>query len=175
MRKNLLWISLVLLVILLGAILFFQLFIDHEKPQMGEAEIRQMIKQRYAGTVTQMEKIKEQYQVRFKNQTGIYQIDISPVDGQVSNLVQVKRFDTPPQKDRQSQKIEHRRLTEEEAKKIALDQVKQGRVQEIELEEEAGILQYEIQIINANQQEMEVYLNAYTGEILSIVKNEEDD
>lgn len=63
----------------------------------------------------------------------------------------------------------------EEAKKIALSQVDHGRVEEIELEEEAGILQYEIQIIDTNQQEIEVYLNAYTGEILSIVKNEDDE
>lgn len=63
-------------------------------------------------------------------------------------------------------------LTEAQAVEIALAEV-QGDVQETELDREDGMQVYEIEILTADGVEMEVEINADTGEVLEV--DAEDD
>jgi uncharacterized membrane protein YkoI len=58
-------------------------------------------------------------------------------------------------------------LTQEQVIEIALLEVP-GDVQEIELERERGMMIYEIEILAADGLEMEVEINAQTGEVLEV-------
>lgn len=65
-------------------------------------------------------------------------------------------------------------LSEAQAIEIALAEVK-GEVQETELEREHGNLVYEIEILTSEGREMEVEIDAETGEVLEIEAEDEDD
>lgn len=58
-------------------------------------------------------------------------------------------------------------LTEAQAVEIALAEV-QGEVQEAELDREDGVQVYEIEILTADGMEMEIEINANTGEVLEV-------
>jgi uncharacterized membrane protein YkoI len=174
MKNNLWWISLSILAIVLGGVVIYLLF-TNEKPQIGETQLRQIIKEKYAGNVTQIKKDQDQYQVRFQNKFGIYQVNISIENAQVEKLAQLEQFPTTSKPKNGTKNPENKRLAEEKARQLAKNQVKGSEVKEIELEEEAGILQYEIVLVDANEREITVYINAYTGDILSIVTHENDD
>lgn len=63
-------------------------------------------------------------------------------------------------------------VSEAQAIEIALAEV-QGEVQETELDREDGMQVYEIEILTADGVEMEVEINAATGEVL-VVEAEDD-
>ena len=65
------------------------------------------------------------------------------------------------------------KLTEEQAKKIALAEVN-GEIEDIDLEEEDDSVFYEVEI-DSGQQEAAIQIDAFTGKILSVaIVNEED-
>lgn len=63
-------------------------------------------------------------------------------------------------------------ISEQKAKEIALAQVK-GKITSIELEEDDDWLVYEIEMDTSDKQEAKLYINAYTGEIISIEWDED--
>ncbi|WP_168714419.1 PepSY domain-containing protein [Niallia nealsonii] len=63
-------------------------------------------------------------------------------------------------------------IKKNKAKEIAQAEV-QGSVKEVELEEEANQLVYEVEMETAEKTEVKIYINAYSGTVLSI--NWEDD
>ncbi|GKU82795.1 PepSY domain-containing protein [Niallia sp. NCCP-28] len=63
-------------------------------------------------------------------------------------------------------------ITKNKAKEIAQAEV-QGNVKEVELEEEKNQLIYEVEMETAQKTEVKIYINAYSGTVLSI--NWEDD
>ena len=65
-------------------------------------------------------------------------------------------------------------LSEEQAIEIALAEVG-GELQEAELEREDGMSVFEIEILTADGTEVEVEINAETGEILEIDEEDDDD
>ncbi|WP_439123852.1 PepSY domain-containing protein [Marivita sp.] len=65
-------------------------------------------------------------------------------------------------------------FTTEQVTEIALAEVP-GEVQETELEREYGVLVYEIEILTADGVEMEVEINADTGEILEVEAEDASD
>ncbi|WP_052144683.1 PepSY domain-containing protein [Halalkalibacter okhensis] len=60
------------------------------------------------------------------------------------------------------------RLTAQEASNIALNYVKGGTVEDLDLEFEKGRLIYEIEIERENGEDVDVDIDAYTGEILAV-------
>lgn len=58
-------------------------------------------------------------------------------------------------------------LTEEQAVEIALLEVA-GTLSEVDLETEAGVLLYEVEITDADGQEFEIDIAADTGDVLSV-------
>jgi uncharacterized membrane protein YkoI len=65
-------------------------------------------------------------------------------------------------------------FTVEQAMEIALAEVP-GEVQETELEREDDMLVYEVEILTADGEEMEVEISADTGEILEIEAEDDSD
>lgn len=65
-------------------------------------------------------------------------------------------------------------LTEAQAVEIALAEVP-GDVQETELEREDGMQVYEVEILTADGVEMEIEIDANTGEILEVEAEDDDD
>lgn len=65
-------------------------------------------------------------------------------------------------------------LSEAQIIEIALAEVP-GEVQETELEREDGVQVYEVEIMSAEGQEMEVKINANSGEVLDVAADGEGD
>ncbi len=65
-------------------------------------------------------------------------------------------------------------LSEEQIVQIALLEVP-GEVQDVELENEDGMQVFEVEILTADGQEMEVEISAETGDVLEISADDEDD
>lgn len=65
-------------------------------------------------------------------------------------------------------------LSEEQAIEIALLEVA-GEVQEVELDDEDGMMVYEVEILGADGSEYEVEIAADTGEVLETEAEDEDD
>ncbi|MFS0557183.1 PepSY domain-containing protein [Brevibacillus sp. 179-C9.3 HS] len=63
--------------------------------------------------------------------------------------------------------VQQTQITEEQAKQIALLQVK-GRVVHVELETENGVLVYEVIILTDQNQVFEVEVHAQTGKVLKV-------
>ncbi|UJW56504.1 PepSY domain-containing protein [Bacillus sp. A116_S68] len=59
------------------------------------------------------------------------------------------------------------RISYEKAKKIALDYVGQGYVDDIELEVEKGMLLFEVEV-ESNNGDVDVYIDAYTGDVVHV-------
>ena len=62
----------------------------------------------------------------------------------------------------------------EQAIEIALLEVA-GEVQDVELEKEDGMMVYEIEILDANGQEVEVEIAADTGAVIEVETEDDDD
>ena len=60
-----------------------------------------------------------------------------------------------------------RKLTEEEAIKIALENVN-GKVDDVDLEHSGGLTYYLVEIEQANDQEATVQINAISGKVMTI-------
>lgn len=60
---------------------------------------------------------------------------------------------------------ENGRISPEQAKEIALDYVGKGYVDDIELENEKGMLLYEVEVEDGDD-DIDVYIDAYTGEVV---------
>ncbi|MFD1706418.1 PepSY domain-containing protein [Siminovitchia sediminis] len=65
-------------------------------------------------------------------------------------------------------------ITDEEAKKIALNQFG-GKLKEIELEKDDGHYVYEIELVLEDQGEIDLDIHAVTGEILEADKEDDDE
>ena len=64
-------------------------------------------------------------------------------------------------------------LSQQQAIEIALKQVP-GEVREVELEKEDGAMVYEIEIVSADGQPVEVEIAAETGTIIEVEREDED-
>ncbi|BAC12552.1 hypothetical protein [Oceanobacillus iheyensis HTE831] len=64
-------------------------------------------------------------------------------------------------------------ISSEEAKEIALNQFS-GTVSELELDEDDGTMMYEIEIVDGNK-EATIEINAYTGNVIVIETEDDDD
>lgn len=63
-------------------------------------------------------------------------------------------------------------ITKQKAKEIALKQVK-GTITSVELEDDDDLLAYEIELNTADHKEVKIYINAYTGEVISLEWDED--
>lgn len=117
--------------------------------------------------------------IELENDKGvdIYEIDIKSADGSKWELKCDKASGKIIEKEQELPSADHpafaalKKIDEEQARKIALEKYP-GNIDEVEYEIEAnGIATYEFEIKMANGREMEVEVDAATGQI---VKAEED-
>ena len=131
--------------------------------------------QRVSGAITDVE---------LKNENGmlLYEVEITENNKETEVLIEAKTGTVLSiESDEEDQEIAPDDLTEtgsliteEQAKQIALNHIGEGGIIEIELERESGIILYSIGIIS-DQKEVEVEIDAETGEILEVEWEDDED
>lgn len=191
MKKT--WVAVLAGAVLISGIGFGvnQMFAGEGEPALTEKEAVQKAEERYPGKVKEIElddKGKRQvYEIELQGSKGEYEIKMDANSGEILKVEQEKKEanqnnqqkdddqndkgvknQPAPEKSVNKQKL----ISKEQAKKIALSKFN-GKFEEIELDKDDGRLKYEIELKNGNQ-EAEIEIDAYTGEIL-FMSTEDDD
>ena len=191
MKKT--WVAVLAGAVLISGIGFGvnQMFAGEGEPALTEKEAVQKAEERYPGKVKEIElddKGKRQvYEIELQGSKGEYEIKMDANSGEILKVEQEKKEanqnnqqkdddqndkgvknQPAPEKSVNKQKL----ISKEQAKKIALSKFN-GKFEEIELDKDDGRLKYEIEMKNGNQ-EAEIEIDAYTGEIL-FMSTEDDD
>lgn len=95
---------------------------------------------------------------------GRYEIVIDENTEKITSLKLVQLSERDEAKERSPSR---EMLTETEAIEIALTEVN-GRIDNVEIDEEDGLIIYEVEIEVAADEEATVIINAYTGDVLSV-------
>lgn len=151
--------------------------------QLTTQEIRKLVQDRYPGQIKEIELEREDgqfvYEVEIKGEQGEYELKLDARSGDVIHLQEK----ASPRAEKNEKKLEQINqapdvdittnntgqpvpIGVEEAKQIARSEVT-GKIEEIELDEEDGLLVYEVEI-ETKDHEVELVIDAYTGKILSI-------
>lgn len=161
--------------IILGAVLVFalgfsvnQLIAKEDKVSLTGEQAKQLVESMYDGDVKTFIQEGNEYEAELENEFGEYAVRIDRKTGAITSIEQTKKKEIPPpsaeqpeQKDAPKAKIGERKAAE-----IALTKVK-GEVDDIDLEEMDGSHVYVVEIETDNDEDALVYVQAYTGEILS--------
>lgn len=165
-----------------------------DEAQLTSAEIRDMVERQYPGEITKLELEREHgklvYDVEIKGPEGEYELKIDASTGDIVKLEEkpyknVVKGDSDGQrasKDPDAQaspndqkktkqtkdnaSSEKPRISIDEATEIALHKFP-GTIDEVKLEREDGLPVYEVEI-ETDKGEVEVEVDAYTGEIVMI-------
>jgi uncharacterized membrane protein YkoI len=104
------------------------------------------------------------YLVRVQNEGKTYRLEINGTTGDLKSKNEVESGDEPAQP--------NTKITEEEAKQIALKEVK-GSITDIELDDEDGVIVYEVEI-ETKTKEAQVIINSFSGEVNSVTMETKD-
>lgn len=138
--------------------------LEREKePALTEAEAKKLAEETYSGNVQTMTLQGKTYSITLLTKTEEIKVEMNADSGEIKSedISSIEKTKQPV------------KLTEEQAEKIALAEVK-GKIEDIDLEEEDGSVFYEVEI-EAGQQEATIQIDAFTGEILSVVIEIEED
>lgn len=191
MKKT--WVAVLAGAVLISGIGFGvnQMFAGEGEPALTEKEAVQKAEERYPGKVKEIELDdkgnRQVYEIELQGSKGEYEIKMDANSGEILKVEQEKKEanqnnqqkdddqddkgiknQPAPEKSVNKQKL----ISKEQAKKIALSKFN-GKFEEIELDKDDGRLKYEIELKNGNQ-EAEIEIDAYTGEIL-FMSTEDDD
>jgi uncharacterized membrane protein YkoI len=183
---------------------FSQSGIVNADPNLTHEDVRKQITEQYPGNITELELEKKGknaiYEVEIELDGKEYDIKIDGNSGDVLKLeetVNSKNNNRNNQTDRQEveekdnkddrenqddnqQKVEENKdakqtvISIEEAKKIALNNFSGKITDEIELDEDDGRFIYEIQMEEGNR-EADIEIDAYTGEVIMLEIETDDD
>lgn len=106
------------------------------------------------------------YLVRVSTEGKTYSLEINGTNGEIKSKKEVESGD----EDEPAQP--NTKITKEEARRIALNEVK-GTVTDIELDDEDGVIVYEVEI-ETKTKEAQVIINAFSGEVNSVTKETKD-
>ncbi|MET3728287.1 putative membrane protein YkoI [Fictibacillus halophilus] len=104
------------------------------------------------------------YLVRVQKEGKTYSLEINGTTGSINSKSEVESEDEPAQP--------NTKITEGKAKQIALKEVK-GTVTDIELDDEDGVIVYEVEI-ETKTKEAQVIINAFSGEVSSVTMETKD-
>ncbi|TDL80299.1 PepSY domain-containing protein [Peribacillus frigoritolerans] len=136
---------------------------SEKEPALSQAEAKKLAEETYSGNVQTMTLQGKTYSITLLTKTEEIKVEMNADSGEITS-----EDKSSIEKTKQPVK-----LTEEQAKKIALAEVK-GKIEDIDLEEEDGSVFYEVEI-ESGQQEATIQIDAFTGIILSVaIENEED-
>lgn len=134
-----------------------------EKPALSEAEAKKLAEEIYSGNVQVLTLKDKIYSITVLTKTEEIKLEMNADSGKI----------TSEDKSSIEKNTKQVKLTEEQAKKIALAEVN-GEIEDIDLEEEDDSVFYEVEI-DSGQQEATIQVDAFTGKILSVaIENEED-
>jgi uncharacterized membrane protein YkoI len=134
-----------------------------EKPAISEAEAKKLAEETYRGNVQALTLHRKIYSITVLTKTEQIKLEMNADSGKI----------TSEDKSSIEKNTQHVKLTEEQAKKIALAEVN-GKIEDIDLEEEEDSVFYEVEI-ESGQQEATIQIDAFTGKVLSVaIENEED-
>ncbi|MCG7314196.1 PepSY domain-containing protein [Priestia flexa] len=132
-------------------------------PQLTEEQAKKKALERVQGTVENVKESNEHYDITIKSDDGTHIVKVSRPDGSIENI------SNPPKNEQLTTLI-----SKEGAKKIALEKVK-GTISSVELEDDDDQLLYEVEIDQSPDEEATVLIDAYSGEIISIQFETDDD
>ncbi|MDR0136895.1 PepSY domain-containing protein [Metabacillus idriensis] len=136
---------------------------SEKEPALSVAEAKKLAEETYSGNVQTMTLQGKTYSITLLTKTEEIKVEMNADSGEIKS-----EDKSSIEKTKQPVK-----LTEEQAEKIALAEVK-GKIEDIDLEEEDGSVFYEVEI-ESGQQEATIQIDAFTGKILSVaIENEED-
>jgi uncharacterized membrane protein YkoI len=134
-----------------------------EKPAISEAEAKKLAEETYRGNVQALTLHRKIYSITVLTKTEQIKLEMNADSGKINS----------EDKSSIEKNTQHVKLTEEQAKKIALAEVN-GKIEDIDLEEEEDSVFYEVEI-ESGQQEATIQIDAFTGKVLSVaIENEED-
>ncbi|MFS0863936.1 PepSY domain-containing protein [Fredinandcohnia sp. 179-A 10B2 NHS] len=144
--------------------------------ELSEENIREIIRSQQAGDIEKIERKEEEKQAYFYVQVqgneGNVNYKLDAITGDIVEVIQQENIDQPntPVNDPTNPPNETvRRITEQEAIQIALQQIR-GKVDEVELEEKNGQPYYFVDIENEEKEEEgTVQIHAISGEVITIV------
>ncbi|OLO37958.1 hypothetical protein BTR23_12410 [Alkalihalophilus pseudofirmus] len=164
---------LVLCVFIILLITFFLVFfMKSETSIISEEEIMEIVQTQYEGsTVQSVQQRAGIYIIVIDHQLGEYELTIDAETREITSLRLINLHEEEKDHSEEPQ-IDHEEpvpsmLSEQEAIEIALREV-EGKVDDVELEVEDGIVVYEIEIEVDDDNEATIRINAYTGQILSV-------
>lgn len=141
---------------------------DENKEPISPEEIEQIATREGEGTVETVEYREDDktYKAIVAKENGKkLEIEIDGMTGKVERTKEIEQVDEKPVSDGQ--------ISEGEAKEIALKEFK-GTIVDIELDDDDGLLVYEIDM-ETDSQEGTVVVNAFTGEVESVSIEAQDD
>ncbi|MQR94518.1 PepSY domain-containing protein [Fictibacillus phosphorivorans] len=106
------------------------------------------------------------YVVHVSSEGKIYRLEINRATGDIKSKNEVESGD----EDEPAQPST--KITQEEARQIALNEVK-GTVTDIELDDEDGVIVYEVEV-ETKTKEAQVIINAFSGEVNSVTMETKD-
>src|SRR5690625_2492647 len=132
---------------------------------LSTEDIKTMVNDQYPGEITEIEQETEfnraVYEVEIKTEDREYDIKLDGETGEILNISET------PVKNKTKEAI----ISIEEAKRIALEEFS-GKIDDIDLDIEDGRLIYEVEIERGDE-EAEMEIDAYTGEII-VIEIDED-
>src|SRR5699024_9481868 len=161
------------------------------EPSMSAGEIEQKVTKQYPGEITDVKQGTEfkhaVYQVKITGDKKEYSLKLDGDNGDDLDIKekpikkeQAKKEDDKKKREKKQEQTNEKEpkseskkavISTKEAGEIALKEFS-GEIDEIELEEEDGRLIYEVEI-ERGEQEAEIEIDAYTGEII-VIEIEED-
>ncbi|MFC4355184.1 PepSY domain-containing protein [Chryseomicrobium palamuruense] len=191
MKKR--WGIVILAVGAIGLIsLFIHQFVTSGEERLDPAEVQQQLERMYAGEVTALEVVGEEYKATITRDDGIYEVRTDRLYGNVFSLVKLQEGEritenssptqeepssapeTTPEPNEEKPAASSTRLTEQQISEIALAQV-QGTIEDIDFEESQDGGYYLVEVERPAQNgdddgpEATLQIQAITGEVLSIV------
>ena len=134
-----------------------------EKQALSEAEAKKLAEETYSGNVQGLTLKDKIYSITVLTKTEEIKLEMNADSGKITSEDKSSFEKNPKQV----------KLTEEQAKKIAMTEVN-GEIEDIDLEEEDDSVFYEVEI-DSGQQEATIQIDAFTGKVLSVaIENEED-
>jgi uncharacterized membrane protein YkoI len=129
---------------------------------LTEQEAENIAEKRYSGTVKQIHQEENEYVIEFERDSGLYELKIQSLTGEVSSLKMLKEKKKPegPSEDLNDPVL----LKEEEIKSIALKEVN-GELESIHLLPEGDIPSYQV-IMNEKDKKTTLSIDARLGDIL---------
>lgn len=160
------------IIIILTAVFIFGLgFFIHQwmtnqekQHTLNEQNIEERVQSLYGGDVKQLTLIGDQYEVEFENEFGTYVAIFDRKSGKMASLSLMQKKEREKKLSQQEKK--NVKISKQKAIEIALEKVK-GEVDDVELEMHNGSYVYVVEI-EREEDDVFVYVQAYTGEILHI-------